>query len=72
MRTSLTAENKVSIMEAARRLGVSQQYVRVGIATNRFDPPIGSAVKMSSKWTYCIPVNRLEAYIMSHNPLRPE
>lgn len=42
----------VSIAEAARSLGTSEQFVRIGLQTGRL--PFGSAVKMSSRWTYHI------------------
>lgn len=55
---------RMTIGMVAKELGVSPQCVRVGIINNRFDPPIGTAVKMSSKWTYIIPRKRFENYIM--------
>ena len=43
---------RISVKEAARQLGVSQQFIRVGMQQGRL--PIGTAVKMSSVWTYYI------------------
>ena len=52
---------KVSVKEAAKLMGVSQQFVRIGLQQNRF--PFGTAVKMSSRWTYYINEEKLLAYI---------
>lgn len=52
---------RVKVKEAALLLGVSEQYVRLGIRDGRL--PIGSCVKLSSKWTYNIPRDRLNAYL---------
>lgn len=43
---------RISVKEASDLLGVSQQFIRIGLQTGRL--PIGSAVRMSSKWTYQI------------------
>jgi len=53
--------NRVKIKEAAELLGVSQQFIRSGMQTGRL--PIGTAVKMSTKWTYYINRDRLNAYL---------
>lgn len=52
---------RVSVKEAASLLGVSQQFVRLGIRSGRL--PIGTAVKMSSVWCYHISRNKLIAYL---------
>ena len=52
---------RISVKEAASLLGVSQQFVRIGM--QRGELPIGSAVKMSSKWTYHISLYLLEKYL---------
>ena len=51
---------RVKIKDAALILGVSEQFVRIGM--QRGELPIGSAVKMSSKWTYHISPYLLEQY----------
>lgn len=38
---------KLTIKEAAERMGKSEQYVRIGLQQNRL--PFGSAVKLSSR-----------------------
>ena len=51
----------MTVKEAAKILGKSEQFVRIGIRTGRL--PIGEAVKMSSRWTYYISRTRLETFI---------
>ena len=51
----------VSIAEAANLLGVSQQFLRCGLRQGRF--PFGTAVKMSSVYTYYINREQLMKYI---------
>ena len=51
---------KIKVKEAAEMLGVSQSFVRVGL--QRQTLPIGSAVKLSSKWTYHISEKLLNEY----------
>ena len=45
-------EKNISIKKAANLLGKSEQFVRVGLQKGIF--PFGSAIKLSSKWTYSI------------------
>lgn len=52
---------RVKVEDAAKLLGVSSQFIRLGI--QRGTLPIGSAVKTSSKWTYHISPFLLEQYI---------
>lgn len=52
---------RVSVKEAASLLGVSQQFVRLGMQRGWL--PIGSCVKISSKWTYHISPYLLEKYL---------
>lgn len=52
---------RISVKEAADIMGVSQQFVRLGMQCKEL--PIGTAVKMSSKWTYYISPERLRAYM---------
>lgn len=51
----------LKILEVAEKLEKSQQYVRVGL--QRGILPFGSAVKMSSKWTYHISANKFYEYM---------
>lgn len=51
---------RIKIVEAAAILHVSQQFVRVGLQQGVL--PIGTAVKMSSQWTYHISAKLLEEY----------
>ena len=51
---------RVTVKAAAEILGVSPQFVRMGL--QRGTLPIGTAVKMSSVWTYYISEERLRRY----------
>lgn len=52
---------RVKVKDAAAALGVSEQFVRIGIQRGWL--PIGSCVKISHRWNYCIPRERLDAYL---------
>lgn len=51
---------KIKVSEAAAVLHVSHQFVRIGL--QRGILPIGTAIKMSSKWTYQISPKMLADY----------
>lgn len=51
----------MKVKEAAKRLGKSEQFVRVGLQQGIFD--FGYAVKMSSIWTYHISEKKLNDYM---------
>ncbi|WP_234402450.1 hypothetical protein [Oceanobacillus damuensis] len=53
--------NNVKIKDAAKILGKSEQFIRVGLQENIF--PFGYAVKMSSVWTYHISPKKLNEYV---------
>jgi len=50
----------VPVKQAAELLGMSQQFVRIGL--QRGILPFGSAVKLSSRWTYYVSPARLYEY----------
>ena len=52
---------RVTVKAAAAELGVSEQFIRIGIQRGWL--PIGSCVKVSSRWVYQIPRGRLDAYL---------
>lgn len=56
---------KLSVADAARILGKCPQFVRIGL--QRGILPIGTAVKMSSKWTYHISPKLLKEYLGEYN-----
>lgn len=56
----MTPQN-ISVRDAAEMLGVSPQFVRLGLQRDAL--PIGTAVKMSSVWTYHISPKLLKEYI---------
>lgn len=51
----------ISVKDAAVILGKSQPFVRIGLQRQLL--PIGTAVKLSSKWTYHISPKLLKEYI---------
>ena len=55
---------RIKVKEAAELLGVSEQYIRLGMQRGQL--PIGSCVKMSSRWTYHIVAGQLENYLMAN------
>ena len=52
---------RIKVKDAAAQLGVSEQFVRIGIQRGWL--PIGSCVKVQNRWNYCIPRARFEAYL---------
>jgi hypothetical protein len=52
---------RIKVAEAAKLLGVSEQFVRVGMQRKQL--PIGTCVMMSSRWTYHISPKLLAEYI---------
>lgn len=54
-------KKNISVKEAAEILGVSEQFIRIGLQREKL--PIGTAVKMSSRWTYHISPKLLKEYI---------
>lgn len=53
--------NKLTIKDAAKLMGKSEQFLRIGLQQGVF--PFGNAVKMSSKWTYFIAPEAFYNYI---------
>ena len=51
----------ITVKQAAKMIGSSQEFVRYGLRSGTL--PIGSAVKMSSRWTYNISEGLLNAYL---------
>ena len=56
----MTDGKNVPVKDAAELLGMSQQFVRVGL--QRGILPFGSAVKLSTRWTYYVSPTRLYEY----------
>lgn len=59
--SQLEDTNNISISFAARQLGKSEQFVRVGLQSGIF--PFGYAVKMSSRFTYHISPKKFKEYV---------
>lgn len=53
--------NRLSVKEAAHLMGVSEQFLRIGLQQGKF--PFGTAVKTSSKWSYYIGTTQFLRYI---------
>jgi hypothetical protein len=51
----------IPVKVVAEILGVSPQFVRIGLQQKTL--PIGSAVKLSSKWSYHISYELLKEYV---------
>ena len=49
---------RISVKQAAEGLEVTPQFIRIGIRNGSL--PIGTAVKMSSVWTYYISAEAVE------------
>lgn len=52
---------KITIMEAAKLMHKSPQFIRVGLQTGKL--PFGSAVKVSKRWNYIIYPDLFYKYI---------
>lgn len=54
--------DRISVSEASRRMGVTPQFLRMGLRTGKF--PFGTAVQMpGGRWSYYINATRLERYM---------
>ena len=51
----------MTVIKAAQIMGKSQQFVRVGLQRGLL--PFGTAVKMSSMWTYYISQKKFYEYV---------
>ena len=59
---SLAMGARVSVAEAAARMGVTPQFLRMGLRANRL--PFGTAVRMpGGRWSYYINARRFERYM---------
>ena len=54
-------KRNISVKEVAKLMGKSEMFVRIGLQRGLL--PIGTAVKISSKYTYYISPKLLEEYI---------
>lgn len=52
---------RIKIREAAQILGVSEQFIRIGIQQGKL--PFGTCIKVNQRWNYVIPRERFEAYV---------
>ena len=58
---SIVEQQKISVKQASILMGKSEQFLRMGLRNNKF--PFGTAVKMSSQWTYYISPKLFYDYI---------
>lgn len=66
-----TLEKNVSVKEAAKRLGIGEQHVRMALQQKTL--PIGAATKLSDKrWVYHISPALLEEYVSGRTYLLKE
>lgn len=54
-------KKKISVSEAASLMGKSIQFVRIGLQRGAFN--FGSAVKLSSRWSYHISPELFNEYL---------
>lgn len=52
------SDNRLSVAKAARLLGASEQFIRIGLQQGTLE--FGMAVKMSGHWTYVITKQKFE------------
>ncbi len=52
---------QISIREAAEIMGKSQQFIRIGLQRGLL--PFGTAVKLSTRWTYYISPKLFHEYV---------
>lgn len=55
----------MTVIKAAEIMGKSQQFIRVGLQRGLL--PFGTAVKMSSMWTYYISPKKFYEYVGGEN-----
>lgn len=57
----LAKEKNITVKKAAEMMGKSEQFIRIGLRNNRL--PFGTAVKLSTHWTYHISPQLFYEYI---------
>jgi len=51
----------ITVKQASKEMGKSEQFIRIGLRTNRL--PFGSAVLISTHWTYYISPTRFYDFV---------
>lgn len=54
----MNGENRISVATAARLMGASEQFIRIGLQNKELE--FGFAVKTSGRWTYVITKQKFE------------
>ena len=57
----LEQQEKIRVTDAAKIMGVSPMFLRMGLRQNRF--PFGTAVKMNRRWAYYIHGGKFTEYM---------
>lgn len=57
----MTGSSKIKVNEAAAKMGVTPQFLRMGLRAGRF--PFGTAVLMDKRWSYYINADRFRKYM---------
>jgi len=57
----MSRDARVSVTEAAARMGITPMALRMGLRHGRF--PFGTAVKMERRWVYYISRERFERWM---------
>lgn len=52
---------KITVKEAAKRMGVTPRYIHYGLQDERL--PFGTAVKMDGRWSYYINAERFRMWM---------
>lgn len=63
VKTEVKKKGKITVEKAAKLMGVSKEYVRMGLIQNRL--PFGTAVRKSTVWTYHISPKLFYEYLGS-------
>jgi hypothetical protein len=61
MEKGVCMSKSLSVIRAAEIMGKSQQFIRIGLQRGLL--PFGTAVKLSSKWTYYISPKQFSEYV---------
>jgi hypothetical protein len=56
----MKSPNRLSVVDAAKLMGVTQQFIRMGLQQEKL--PFGWAVKNSGRWSYYISPEKFTEY----------
>lgn len=58
-------KKNISVKEASKIMGKTQQFIRIGLQRNLL--PFGTAVKITTRWSYYISPKLFYEYVGSQN-----